>query len=481
MQTTIKLTPSHKAGDSLILLIDDKGTLPKGVFSRQETDYIRKELKSDKKSILLNQYKRLVAVYQPDAGKDFNKTLEKCRKAGDSLLSGFNRHKTERIVIVDNINQPQFALAIAEGLALGNYQFLKYLKSRKKDENSVREIAIVSKKLKHSEVSEMQNVVDAVFRARTLVNEPQSWLSATQLGKEFEKLGREAGFSVNVLKKSKIKSLRMGGLLAVNQGSTEPPTFTIMEWKPKNAINKNPYVLVGKGVVYDTGGLSLKPTPNSMDYMKSDMAGAAAVGCTLYALAKNKVPVHVIALVPSTDNKLAGDAYTPGDVITMMSGLTVEVLNTDAEGRMILGDALHYAKRYKPELVLDFATLTGAAAAAVGPYGIVAMGTADEKTRKQLKESGESVYERLAEFPFWDEYDELIKSDIADMKNIGGPIGGAITAGKFLQRYVDYPWMHFDIAGPSYLHASSSYRGKGGTGVGVRLMVDYFTKMSARE
>jgi leucyl aminopeptidase len=480
MQTTIKLSSSYKAGDSIILLTDDKGTLPKGVFSTQETDFIKKELKNEKRSIFLNQYNRLVAIYQPDAVKDFNKTLEKCRKAGEVFLSGFKKQKTEKVIIVDQINQPQFALALAEGMALANYQFLKYLKNKKKDENSLKEIAIVSKELRQSDIHQLQNVVDAVYRARTLVNEPQSWLTATQLAAEFEKLGKEAGFSVKVLNKKKIKELKMGGLLAVNMGSKQPPTFTIMEWNPKNAINKKPFVLIGKGVVYDTGGLSLKPTPNSMDYMKSDMAGGAAVGCTLYALAKNKIPVHVVALVPATDNRLAEDAYTPGDVITMMSGLTVEVLNTDAEGRLLLGDALHYAKRYKPELVLDFATLTGAAAAAVGPYGIVWMGTADDKIKKQLSESGDTVYERLAEFPFWDEYDDLIKSDIADMKNIGGPIGGAITAGKFLQRFVDYPWMHFDIAGPSFLHSSSSYRGKGGTGVGVRLLVDYFTRMCAK-
>jgi leucyl aminopeptidase len=210
-----------------------------------------------------------------------------------------------------------------------------------------------------------------------------------------------------------------------------------------------------------------------MDYMKSDMAGAAAVGSAIYAIAKSKLPVHVIALVPSTDNRVAEDAYVPGDVITMMNGNTVEVLNTDAEGRLILADALTYAKRYNPELVLDFATLTGAAAAAVGPYGIVCMGTANDDQKSKLNDSANRVYERLAEFPFWDEYDDLIKSDIADMKNIGGPIGGAITAGKFLQRFIDYPWMHFDIAGPSYLHASSSYRGRGGTGVGVRFLFDF--------
>ena len=142
---------------------------------------------------------------------------------------------------------------------------------------------------------------------------------------------------------------------------------------------------------------------------------------------------------------------------------------------MILADALHYAKRYSPELVMDFATLTGAAAMAVGPYGIVCMGTAKENQRERLRRSGENTHERLAEFPFWDEYDDLLKSDIADMKNIGGSIGGAITAGKFLQRFTDYPWMHFDIAGPSFLHTPSSYRGKNGTGVGVRLLFDFFS------
>ncbi|MCC7231851.1 MAG: leucyl aminopeptidase, partial [Bacteroidia bacterium] len=340
-----------------------------------------------------------------------------------------------------------------------------------------KEILVRSKKAGATEISRMQYLTEAVVLARTLVNEPQSFLTSTRLGQEFVKMGKDAGFRVKVLKKQQIKALKMGGLLAVNQGSTEPPVFIIMEYRPRKVKNKKPYVLIGKGVVYDTGGLSLKPTANSMDFMKSDMAGAAAVGSAMYAIAKAKLPIHVVALVPSTDNRPGGNAYTPGDVVTMMSGKTVEVLNTDAEGRMLLADALHYAKRYDPELVMDFATLTGAAAAAVGPYGIVCMGTAGERVRKNLLRSGENVYERLAEFPFWEEYDELLKSDIADMKNIGGPVAGAITAGKFLQHFTGYPWMHFDIAGPSYLHANSSYRGKNGTGVGVRLLFDYFTNL----
>jgi leucyl aminopeptidase len=276
-----------------------------------------------------------------------------------------------------------------------------------------------------------------------------------------------------VFDKSKIKALKMGGLIAVNRGSIDPPTFSVMEYKPKHAKNKQPIILIGKGVVYDTGGVSLKPTPNSMDMMKCDMAGAAAVAGTLYAVAKAKLPIHVIGIVPATDNRPGENAYVPGDIITMHSGLTVEMVNADAEGRMILADALSYAKKYKPELVIDLATLTGAAVAAIGTSGVVSMGTADEKTKNALKQSGDAVYERLAEMPFWDDYDDMIKSDIADMKNLGGPYAGAITAGKFLARYIDYPWMHFDIAGPAFLTAKEAYRVKGGTGVGVRLLFNF--------
>lgn len=214
-----------------------------------------------------------------------------------------------------------------------------------------------------------------------------------------------------------------------------------------------------------------------MDSMKCDMAGGAAVGAAMYAIAKNKLPLHVIALVPATDNRPGGNAYVPGDVIKMHSGLTVEMLNADAEGRMILADALSYAKKYKPELVMDFATLTGAAVAAIGTIGTVCMGTAEEKIKNSLKSSANEVYERLVELPIWDEYDDLIKSDIADMKNIGGPYGGAITAGKFLQRYIDYPWMHFDIAGPAFIKSNDSYRGRNGTGTSVRMLYHFFKSL----
>jgi leucyl aminopeptidase len=198
----------------------------------------------------------------------------------------------------------------------------------------------------------------------------------------------------------------------------------------------------------------------------------------MYALAKAKLPVYVVALVPATDNRPGFNAFAPGDIITMHDGSTVEMLNSDAEGRMILADALSYAKKYKPEATFEFSTLTGAAAAAIGAYGIVTMGTVSDKIKNKLKESGDNVYERLAEFPFWDEYDELLKSDIADRKNIGGPVAGAITAGRFLVKYTDYPYMHFDIAAPAFLSAKDGYKTKGGTGVGIRLLFDYFKGLS---
>jgi len=230
---------------------------------------------------------------------------------------------------------------------------------------------------------------------------------------------------------------------------------------------------VGKGVVYDTGGLSLKPTQDSMDYMKCDMAGAAAVAGTLHAIARNKLPLWVIGLVPATDNRPDGNAYVPGDVVSMYNGMTVEVLNTDAEGRMILADALSYAGQYDPELIIELSTLTGSAHAALDRFGIAGMGNAAPPEMEKLRSSGDAVSERVAEFPFWDEYKELLKSDIADLKNIGGRYAGAITAGKFLEHFTDYPYIHLDIAGPAFNKAVFNYRGKGGSGVGVRLLYHF--------
>ena len=264
----------------------------------------------------------------------------------------------------------------------------------------------------------------------------------------------------------------MGGILAVNKGSMDTPTFTIMEYKPDNHVNERPVVLVGKGITYDTGGLNIKPG-DFMNDMKSDMAGAATMACALYAVALLKIPVWTVGLFPATDNRPYNNAYASGDIINMYDGTNVEVVNTDAEGRLILADALAYAKKYDPMLVIDMATLTGAASRAIGPYGIAAMQQNAEEYFDVMKSCSYSVYERIAEFPFWEEYDKLIVSDIADIKNSGEKFAGMITAGKFLAYFTSYPYIHLDIAGVAMNDKPDFYRGKGATAIGLRLIVEF--------
>ncbi len=477
MHTTIQLKNKNSNNKSVLYLANKKTDWKSLSFDKKEIDYINKKIAAKENLILINQLTRLayIQLIEEVESKDEPQQLETLRVAGNKVCTAINAHKYADLELQSLVGNDELLLAIAEGCALSNYQFIKY--KSEQDLNTLKNIVIVSTLIKKPAIAELEILVDAVCKARNLVNEPQSHLNAIGFADEMKKMGKTASFKVEVLNKKQIEALQMGGLLAVNKGSQTPPTFTIMEYKPKKAINKKPIVLVGKGVVYDTGGLSLKPTAG-MDTMKCDMAGGALVAATMYAVAKAQLNVHVIALVPATDNRPGENAYAPGDVIKMYDGKTVEMLNADAEGRMILADALAYAKKYKPGLVMDFATLTGAAAAAIGSYGIVCMGTADEATKLNLKLCGNQVHERLVEFPFWDDYSKLLKSDIADMKNIGGPVAGAITAGKFLEKFVDYPWMHFDIAGPAYNSAADSYRPKNGTGVGVRLMFQFLKELS---
>ena len=397
-----------------------------------------------------------------------NENLEKIRIAGHDIRTKLS--KTVEAIFISGDGAA--ALALAEGLELSNYQFLKYFKDADKKRFHLKEISLLGK-VDAKELSTLNNVLKSVYWARDMVNEPVNYLTAPQLAKEIEKLSSVANLEVTIFEKSKIEALKMGGLLAVNKGSIDPPTFTVMEYKPKNPINKKPIVLVGKGVVYDTGGLSLKPTASSMDLMKSDMAGAACMAGTVYAAALNELDVHVIGLIPATDNRPGGNAYTPGDVITMYDGTTVEVLNTDAEGRMILADALAYSNRLNPELVIDAATLTGAAVVAIGTKASCLMGNASQEILDALTKSGNEVHERLVQLPFWDEYLEDMKSSVADLKNIGGKYAGMITAGKFLEHFVKSPYVHLDIAGPAFLEVAQNYKGKGGTGVGIRMLSNY--------
>lgn len=357
-----------------------------------------------------------------------------------------------------------------EAFALASYQFLAY---KKKSENHTLETISVHANLDAAQKKFLASILTGVAATRNLVNEPPCAKNAVKFADLCVRMGNEFGFDVEVLQKKQIESLKMGGILGVNKGSSIPPTLTVMKYNPKNAINKKPLVLVGKGVMFDTGGYSLK-TGNYMAGMKADMSGASTVLGTMIALSKSELPYHVVGIVPATDNKISSDAIVVDDVLTMHNGKTVEVGNTDAEGRLILADALSYASKFHPELVIDIATLTGAAAAITGPFG-TAMAGNDERAVEDLLVAGKQTHELLVALPYWSEFDDLLKSDIADIKNIGGPIGGATTAGKFLEKFTDYPWIHLDIAGPSFLEKPITYKPVGASGVGVRLLLQYIT------
>jgi leucyl aminopeptidase len=457
----------------VVYLVEDIHQLQLAGCSKEETAFVAQRQKNGQGIIELNYPAGDVFLVFPEQKKDEAQKAEALRKQGPVLQKILNKVRAEEITIINLSADPKAAFHLAEGVTLANYQFLKYKTDAKKLKNSLESIYFARESLSPRLVNQLQVVMDAVYHVRDLVNEPLQYLTAEQFAKDITALGKEGRFRVQVLGKAKLEQMNMGGILAVNRGSVLPPTFTIMEHRPAKALNKKPIVLIGKGIVYDTGGLSLKPTKNSMDRMKCDMSGGALVTGLMYIAGQLDLPLHLIALVPATENRPGVNAYVPGDVIKMYSGTTVEVLNTDAEGRLVLADALHYAKKYQPELVLDFATLTGAAANAIGDAGIVYMGNASEEMKQQCCTSGSRQYERLVEFPLWEEYSDMLQSDIADLKNVGGPVGGAITAGKFLEHFTDYPWLHFDIAGVSFHTAAKDYRPYGGTAYGLRMMADF--------
>lgn len=461
-------------GISKALILDNIARLDTCNFTSEEKIYFKNKLEKED-SCFIHRFPKLDFIHLVKPEKQHHLQLEAARKAGSKLFNLLMVDKMETIQVID-IAEKNLTFPFLEGFLLTGYFFDKYKKE--KTDFKVKHISLVASTITEEEIIELKHLVKSVFYARNLVNEPLSYLTAPRFSEQIEQMGEESGFSVEVFNKQKIEALKMGGLLAVNKGSIDPPTFNILEWRPDNAKNKKPVVLVGKGVVYDTGGLSLKPTPKSMDYMKCDMAGGAVVAATFNALALNKIPVHVIGLIPATDNRPDGNAYVPGDIITMFDGTTVEIKNTDAEGRLILADALSYAKKYHPELVIDIATLTGAADIVAGNQAIVGMGNA-ESYLQQLKETGLATYERIIEVPLWEEYAKPLKSSVADLNNLGTREAQSTIAGKFLEHFTDYNWIHLDSAGVSFSLEKDHYIPEGGTGFGVRLLY-YFLKNSIK-
>ncbi|HEU0264553.1 MAG TPA: leucyl aminopeptidase, partial [Geobacterales bacterium] len=303
-------------------------------------------------------------------------------------------------------------------------------------------------------------------------NEPGNVATPSYLAEQARQLAATVGCRCTIIDKDELERLGAGGILAVGKGSHYPPCLVELTYQG-GGEGARPLLLIGKGITFDSGGISLKPR-EGMERMKDDMAGAAAVLGVVRAVAELKLPINLVALLPLAENLPGGGAYKPGDILRTMAGTTVEVNNTDAEGRLVLADALHYGRRFNPAAVIDIATLTGACLVALGTLATCIMGN-NQGLVDRLLRSGETSGERLWQLPLWDEYGEAMKSDIADMKNAGGPHAGTITAGWFLQQFVDngVPWVHLDIAGTAWEEKGRPYLPKGASGVGVRLLVDF--------
>ncbi|HVH09454.1 MAG TPA: leucyl aminopeptidase [Gemmatimonadales bacterium] len=304
---------------------------------------------------------------------------------------------------------------------------------------------------------------------------PGNVCTPTYLASRAKQLADEHGFTLTVLDAAQVRAEGMGALLAVAQGSVQEPRFIVLEHRGAPAADAPPVVLIGKGVTFDSGGISIKPAQN-MEDMKFDMSGAAAVLGTFEVLGQLKPKLNVVGIIPATENLPSGTAVKPGDVVKSHLGKTIEIINTDAEGRLILCDALSYARRYQPAAVLDIATLTGAVVVALGHAAIGVMGN-DDTLIAEVREAGERAGERCWPLPLWEEYRDLLKSDIADVKNTGGRGAGTITGGWFLREFVEgFPWVHLDIAGTAYTEGEGPHQTKGPTAVGVRLFTEFILK-----
>lgn len=455
-----------------ILLVDGNNLSESRFFNKEQIAILSKKTVSDLKvfgSIDEKGNEFIVAPFVRKEKNDQAADLEVVRALG-SIAHKLALNAQLKEVTVQSELSSEFSFAFVEGLALSNYKFNKY---KSKSSPLIQKISVSENTLTSEQVNSLNNIVKSVFYARDIVNEPLSGLDAKGISESAQKVAGESGISYKELGIEEIRKRKMGGVLGVNKGSQFDPTFTVLEWKPENAVNKQPIVLVGKGVVYDTGGYNVK-VGDGMTTMKCDMGGAAAVFGGTYLAALEKLPLHIITLVPAVENRINEKAFVAGDILTISDGTTVEVLNTDAEGRLILADALVYAQQYNPELVFDFATLTGAAMRAIGSGGTAFMGTASEDIKNLAVKAAFRTHERIAELPLWDDFAEQLKSEIADLSNLGGPLAGASTAGKFLEHFTKYPWLHFDIAGPAFLGHASCYRPAGGTGTGIRFLLEFF-------
>lgn len=446
----------------------------KGDFSESFSSYLLESRKTQE-----------VLFFGLGARKDY--TVLKARKAFGAVIRLLQRQKSGRIrLALESFTAGEVKLTDAAGIctelaALVSYDFDKYKTKRAKTaakSPAVLEV-LLSRQTFEAGVRKVMAragvIAEATIFARNLVNEPANVLNATELARRARRMAQETGLGFKVYGKAELQKMKMGGILGVNQGSLTPPALIQMEHGRKYQ-KKGTICLVGKGVTFDTGGLSIKPA-KGMEKMKYDMAGSAAVIGAMKAIGELKLPVHVISLTPAVENNVNNDPMRPGDIIRMYNGKTVEVLNTDAEGRLILADALAYTEKFSPKAVVNLATLTGMCLFTFGGEAVAIMGN-DDRLLQKIKQSGETVGERCWELPMWEEYGKQIQGTQSDLKNIGGPYAGTITAAKFLQEFVPSKtaWVHMDIAGAAWAETARYDAPVGATGVGVRLLTEFVSK-----
>ena len=383
---------------------------------------------------------------------------------------------------INNIGPGDAAQAIAEGALLGTYTFRKHMTKKEDKPGEIKRLSIVGAGRLKAQLEKSTDkgriISEATNLARDMVNEPANYMTPTDMAETAARLARERGLEITVLDLEQMKKLGMGGMLGVSRGSRQPPKFMILNYKGGTA--KEPDIaLVGKGITFDSGGISIKPS-EKLEEMKGDMAGGAAVIAAMAAISQLKPKINVMALIPATENLPDGNALKPGDVLTAMNGKTMEIISTDAEGRLVLADALSYAKKHGAKKMVDAATLTGACRIALGDICTGAFGNNQELIDRVIA-AGNEAGELVWQMPMFDEYGEQNKSDVADVKNVGGRLAGAITAAKFLAEFVDdTPWVHLDIAGTSLTDKERGYQIKGATGVPVRTLVNLVVSLAQK-
>lgn len=411
-------------------------------------------------------------------GKEKDFSPERLRQAGGAAAQALKTISLHTCSVL--VPEGQGLLrAVAEGLALGSYSFNQY-RTKPEEKEALHTVSFLLPESSDSGTAEQvldeaRLLCQAVRFARDLVSQPGNVATPSWLAEKALEMAALFDIPCHVWDREDIERHGMAALLAVARGSGQQPRFVTFDYRGAGS-GKKPVVLVGKGITFDSGGISLKPR-EGMERMKNDMAGAAVVMGVLMAAASQKLPVNVVGLIPLAENLPGGNALKPGDVIRSLSEKTIEVVNTDAEGRLVLCDALHHALSYRPAAVIDVATLTGACVVALGNLATGLLSN-DEALVRSLRKAGEATGERVWQLPLWEEYGELMKSDIADMKNSGGPPAGTITAAWFLKNFVGRTrWAHLDIAGTAWEEKGRHYLPKGATGTGVRLLVEYLREL----